>query len=155
MRKILFSFVFILLLARNVLACDCVEPLGVDKDKELYDVVFVGKVTSITKVPPNNADEIDMEIKITEFDVVELFKGTTIDKIVTEIITVCCMCGYIFEEGKEYLVYANRNAEGEKYNTSICSRTKLLEETEREELEILRMKETKAEIRNSKISEEE
>ena len=37
----------------------------------------------------------------------------------------CCTCGYPFELGKEYLVYAYRASNGQLH-TSICTRTRLL-----------------------------
>ena len=64
--------------------------------------------------------------QVTVFEVKKMWKGErSLNKITTKIITTCCLCGYEFEFGKTYLVYALKGSVNENlYVTSICSRTK-------------------------------
>ena len=43
-----------------------------------------------------------------------------------------CVCGYNFEEGKEYLIYASLDAETGKISTNSCMGNLLLEESKDE-----------------------
>jgi hypothetical protein len=42
--------------------------------------------------------------------------------------TECCACDYTFDVGKSYIVYAYLNTETNRFGTSICLRTKPLED---------------------------
>src|SRR4030042_3915443 len=120
---LLFTCAVSLLFINNLCACSCAAPEGtieeqVSKQCDQSVAVFIGTVTSIKKLSPKEyskefkaqaaADGIDdLEIELTEFEVVEVFKGPEAQKIHTEIVTICCLCGYKFETGGKYIVYAD------------------------------------------------
>jgi hypothetical protein len=88
------------------------------------DAVFSGRVASVSK--RNEAEVWGGSYRVFRFEVLEGFsgvEGTTVD-------VATGMgggdCGFGFEAGKSYLVYARRLENG-TFSTSICSRTRSLE----------------------------
>lgn len=127
MKKILSVAVFLILLTSlavdipRTYACSCIMPEPPLVSMEKSDAVFAGRVTNI--VPPANMMTTLDENKIT-FDVSTYWKG--IDRNPVQIFSAMssASCGYEFEEGKEYLVYAHES-DG-KLVTGLCTRTALL-----------------------------
>lgn len=79
-------------------------------------------------IPPG----ADMGGDITQFNEIQSWKGEHGKSFHTRINTMCCMCGYSFQEGKSYLLYLyGPNKEG-FYSTSVCSRTKPAGDAEKE-----------------------
>lgn len=130
----------------SALACSCHRVLGTVTEFNKEQAVFLGKVKSL--VP----DEREIEVtpiggkkagkpekqKIhgysVTFEVKESFKGPSeIKNLHTD--EGGGLCGYYFEVGKEYLVYAYE-FKG-MLNTSICTRTRLASDAE-DDLDILR-----------------
>ncbi len=124
MRKILFTFAVLLLLVsiKNVLACSCVRS---DPSKTLTQLVseaykdskavFSAKVLSMTEDPEKGEFRVKLRL-------IKSWKG----KLIKTLTLITGLgggdCGYFFEVGKTYLIYAYRD-EDKKLTTNICSRT--------------------------------
>lgn len=65
--------------------------------------------------------------EITEFSVVESWKGSHAKQIYTAIVTQCCLCGMRFAKGSRHLLYVYGPNKNGFYGTSICTRTKPIE----------------------------
>ncbi len=95
--------------------------------------VFVGTVTGVVKSAPQTREQARAE-KRAEIDWIppRRFKFSVELSFLgvegTEVEVGTGMgggdCGYEFEIGQRYLVYAHRSAQSERLSTSICSRTK-------------------------------
>jgi SdrD B-like domain len=86
------------------------------------NVVFAGTVTQITA--SENKDTFHR--RLIRFSVTDPFRGLTGSE--AEVLTGSgdADCGYGFQLGGDYLVYAHLNKEDNKLYTSICSRTRPL-----------------------------
>jgi hypothetical protein len=124
MKKILFvsvlmSFLF-LISAEKSFACTCLisdKPLKTQV-KEAFNgaaAVFAGEAVEVTKV------EGAFRIK---FKVEKSWKGESSDEIEVMTNADSAMCGYTFEVGKKYLVYAAGSTD--KLAVYLCSRTALV-----------------------------
>jgi hypothetical protein len=82
--------------------------------------VFSGKVVEIEK-PPSGPDWSSEDPETATFRVIESWKGTGGGTLEVKTPVSGASCGYHFEEGQEYLVYAS--GRGEPFETSICSGT--------------------------------
>jgi len=131
--SVVFMFlVCVFLGTRATSACTCAQPKDA-KPFDLAQAVFVGKVISVVKPKPRL---IDRRRKLYEYslELVVRFKVTTVWKYVTHTyVTLTTMeqsaaCGYHFDVGKTYLVYAYANQDG--LNTNLCSETKELSAAE-------------------------
>lgn len=103
-------------------ACTCIESRLPIEELEKSTAVFTGKVIDIDVrrgIVLSSADPV----KVT-FDVSETWKGPDYKVLVVTTVRYSASCGYPFEQGEEYIVYAR--GEEDKLNTGICSRTKLL-----------------------------
>ena len=120
----LILFISILQLGiQNVFACDCI-PITVEDGINTSDVIFSGKVKSI-KYLDNPKKTVESRIIVT-FDVFQFWKGK-VDREITLYTTYnrhSCQ-GYAFNNNGEYLVYANKQIDG-NLGTNICKRTTLL-----------------------------
>jgi hypothetical protein len=115
----------------HAFSCSCVEPLeNVAEDIAVSyknaDVVFLGKAEKVVRVPAQKEtlekEGYDPKLDDTTFKVLDSWKGVNTAHVVSRISTVCCLCGYKFEAGKTYLIYAEIKEGGTIY-TSICNRT--------------------------------
>lgn len=77
--------------------------------------IFSGEVLSVT---PKSESELDIKIKVGK-----VWKGKFAEEITITTAANSAMCGYTFEAGKKYLVYAN--GADDSLMTTSCSRTKL------------------------------
>lgn len=103
-------------------ACSCLQPPAPSVAAEESDLVFSGRVLSIEKSDPTDF----FSFLDVEFEVIEAFKGTEESSRV-RILTGpdSAVCGYRFEHGNSYLVYARGG--GREYWTGICDRTQSLD----------------------------
>jgi len=126
MKKPLFSMLSIIALLAlaqaETLACTCFAPFPkfslrarVMKARNEAQAVFTGKVLEITEDP----ETLSVVVKLR---VGRVFKGSLPEEI--SIVTAWSdgICGYRFEIGESYLVYANGPNES-SLGTSICQRT--------------------------------
>ena len=93
-----------------------------------------GSNTSQTKKNSNPG-----QMQRTQFVAVESWKGSHPKRFSTEVALVCCVCGYRFVKDKEYLLYLHSgpNEDG-YYRASVCTRTKPINSTTKQEIEVLR-----------------
>jgi len=124
MNKIIFTILFFtffnILNASNILACSCV-PLGSESIEEQVKLaytnstaVFVGEVVEVIRKP--NAYSVEVK-----FEIVKSWKNEFKDAVSITTGLGGGDCGYEFEVGKKYLVYAD--GEKNKLRTNICTRT--------------------------------
>lgn len=102
-----------LLFSPSAAACSCVAPPPPDKALTQATAVFVGKVV---RVDPTAGESLT-----ATFEVTKAWKG--IEMATAQVSTNAhgTLCGYAFEVGKEYVVYADGKTE---LSTSACTRTK-------------------------------
>jgi hypothetical protein len=121
-------------------ACSCLSSGPPCQEFGNTFAVFTGKVESIGDYPTtmnvgnNKFPYVQRSVK---FNVSEAFRG--INEKEVEIITGKGGgdCGYNFETGREYVVYAYQNKETGKLGTGICTRTRPIEKAE-EDLQYFR-----------------
>jgi hypothetical protein len=113
-------FILLILIPAISFCCSCVEPLpGTSEENQVLqelkdaDAVFLGTVLSIWPTPMFN--------KRVTILVHKSWKGIDSEKVVVGTGLGGGDCGYRFNRGEQYLVYAYLD-EGKLY-TSICSRT--------------------------------
>lgn len=112
-------FAFTFAAAGTSLACSCTESID-PIEKQVTDsyensaAIFSGKVTSVKPT----ADRYDVIVTLT---VKESWKGINGKRIKVRTAKDSSMCGYHFELGKEYLVYAHGTARD--LGVGNCSRT--------------------------------
>lgn len=114
MRMLANSLLTVLLATPGVaLACTCALNPPVPEAVDDSSRVFLGTVTSI--------ERHDGLLQRVTFQVSEHFKGSSVPTVQVENHAYGPMCGYPFQEGARYIVYAQGD-EGE-LQTSSCSRT--------------------------------
>lgn len=142
MKKIIFftlmSLMFLFVSANDLFACSCVaSPNSVKQQvKDSYKnsaAIFSGEIVSIT---PKDEWTVNIKIKVTKF-----WKGSALsNEIIITTSKESAMCGYNFEVGKKYLVYATGTKEN--LSTTNCSRTAIF--GDKQEIKFLdRLKKTK------------
>lgn len=102
-----------LALPGTALACSCAPRSDIPQAIEKAARVFLGTVTSIEDIPPFHQ-------RVT-FQVSEHYKGDAIDTLQVISAASAAACGYPFQQGIAYVVYAR--GEGERLTTGTCSRT--------------------------------
>lgn len=108
----------VVLVAGMTSACSCTLPEPASEAFDNADAVFVGTVTNIGS--PSVGSDIWGANSIT-FEPSRVFKGQSTSELTIQTWKDTAGCGYPFEEGKEYLVYAQHTAQG--HEVSLCSRT--------------------------------
>ncbi len=124
MAKIILYLFCLLLTASVALACSCIQPSPPQESLEQATAVFAGRVTNIEKpfISTSSLDPIT-----ATFDVSQVWKGDITQTVAIRTAQDSASCGYPFELGQEYIVYAWADPDhpGE-LNTGLCSRTNLL-----------------------------
>jgi len=95
-------------------ACSCMQQTQEDAAQNAV-AIFEGRVTRIEN--PSGQPKV-------HFQVVRSFKGSSQESLAASTANSSASCGYGFEEGKSYLVYASQE-EGALW-VSLCSRTALI-----------------------------
>ena len=109
----------------------------------ITDAVFSGQVTEIKDTPAKPASSSDSKFssmfrkKTVRFAVNESFRGIEERSVELETGMGGGDCGFAFESGQSYLIYAYRIRETGKLATGICTRTQLLSKAS-EDLEYFR-----------------
>lgn len=101
---------------RAVLACKCRGPVPACQETWEVDAVFVGEVTAVRATP--DGDDVT-------FDVREAFRGVQPGPLRMDRPMGTCSYGK-FEQGRSYLVFAQRNGRG--LATTRCNGTRPVEE---------------------------
>jgi hypothetical protein len=104
---------------RPAAACSCMEQ-GFDAARAGAVAIFEARVASI---------EVVDGTRHVHVDVVQTWLAAEHEHV--EIVTADneAACGYSFEVGRSYLVYAS-SVEGEAYRVSLCSRTRRMEDAD-------------------------
>lgn len=95
-------------------ACSCMAPGSPQESLESSAAVFQGTVASV-------ASDGDMGYRVT-FSADKAWKGVTASPLDVRTARDSAACGFNFEEGKKYIVYAYADEEG-ALATGLCSRT--------------------------------
>ncbi len=102
-------------------ACTCVEPPPPLEALEAADLVFAGLVIEILE--PDSS----MFTRSFRFAAKRRWKGPVTDTMRVETAWSSASCGYPFEVGETYLVYAYEgNVFANPYSTNLCTRTRPL-----------------------------
>lgn len=110
-------------------ACSCIEPLPPSESLDEAEAVFSGVVLSKRLVRHNT-------IKVT-FKVSCVWKGALKEEITVFTALQSATCGFSFQRGNEYLVYAHKTQFfSSKLTTNLCTRTKELSVADDEILEL-------------------
>jgi hypothetical protein len=118
---------------RGVLGCTCGGPIPVCSVYWGTDTLFLGHVVRIEHVYDEPPDERVVDGKkitiigpgqnLVHFDVTKVYRGArSSEQVVIHTADQGSACGYAFEQGRDYLVYASAGTNGE-LNTSHCTRT--------------------------------
>jgi hypothetical protein len=105
-------------------ACKCMLQ-SVEQAKEQASAIFEGHVSEVASVPVQG-DPNFTQTRAT-LKLVRVWKG--LDKTETVEVTTAsetAACGFPFEKGQSYLVYADKGEQG--YTVSLCSRTRPMAE---------------------------
>lgn len=142
MFSIFISFVSIVSVPSPSYACSCIEPPSVEEEVERSEAVFSGEVLKVT----NQKDYNGYKKKIL-FDVSTIWKGESQSQAIITTGQGGGDCGFDFQEGVEYLVYANPSSmygDDDDLVTIICDRTTELKDAG-DDLKVLGQGETPAE----------
>jgi len=133
-----------LMAPRMAVACDCANAGPPCKAFQATPNVFAGRVTNIStiRVKLQNGDDYPQLLVLLQID--RNYRGQE-GKSTVEIVTGDGGgdCGFSFQQGKRYLVYAYPHPATGKLYTGICQRTRLLSEAG-EDLEYLARKDDPA-----------
>ena len=108
--------------AGEALACVCARvgsPCAAIASSDA--VIFSGTALEVSGPQDPAGSPSSERVVRVRFSVTELFRGAPAETIVVSTPENSGMCGYAFEAGESYLVYASRTAQG--VVTSACSRT--------------------------------
>ena len=96
-------------------ACSCAE-VGLEQAIAGADAIFEGVVDSI---------EVDAsaDVRVVRFAVTQAWRGVMTERIEVRTHVSEAACGYTFEIGRAYLVYAS-GPSASAYQVSLCSRTR-------------------------------
>ena len=115
-------------------ACTCLTPPSPSRGAEAVDVVFVGTAANVEHIEADGwlygawksmlgAEHLyEFETLRVTMDVSTAIKGTDKLNWFLETAATTELCGVLFREGEEYLVYAFDGA-GETVTTDMCTRT--------------------------------
>ncbi|MCA9381129.1 hypothetical protein KC678_02600 [Candidatus Dojkabacteria bacterium] len=121
MKKIYFLATFIIISiisTSTVAACSCIQPGTPIEEANKGQIIFSGTVESITEV-----DDLNLQVTVKPI----MSWTSDLLSMTTPVSTAnnSAACGYNFEEGKDYLIYAYEH-EG-NLSTNLCTRTQLLD----------------------------
>ncbi len=122
-------------ISSTVYACSCAQPLTVEAEFTRSEAVFAGRVLEVKEQRNFNGSMT----KAALFEVSHIWKGGSESQIIIHTGSGGGDCGFHFEEGKEYLVYAHPSTmygDNELLVTIICDRTNVLDQAQ-EDLAIL------------------
>ena len=109
-------------------ACKCLQPGAPSEELEKFSAVFAGKVVSIQhSYDPKAAFASPGDHTTVGFEVSAVWKGSVHEGMYITTPPTGGTCGFVFDEGEEYIVYAHDSTYAEGgYTAGICSRTALL-----------------------------
>ena len=110
------------------LACTCVPSKRPAEELELASAVFSGKVVEVRK--HRQSEDIFTRVEAV-LRVERAWKGVEGATVSVFTASHSAACGYGFKEGRTYLVYAYKDAQG-RLSTGICGRTRRLKDAGRD-----------------------
>jgi hypothetical protein len=130
----------VLICAESAQACSCISGGPPCQAYGNTAAVFIGTPTAVDKTTVKRGDgarQYDYPQRLFTFSVEETFRGVDAAKV--QVVTGMGGgdCGYNFQIGEHYLIYAGRDPNSNVYGTSICTRTRLVSEAG-EDLEYIR-----------------
>jgi hypothetical protein len=133
MNKLIFLIIFLFCGFKSY-SCDCAELPTVAKNWESASEVFTGEIIKVdTLLYGNNGAKIySYTCRILKSYKSEIHHGRELRTILSQ---SSASCDFMFQIGKTYLIYAK--AESQTLASSICSRTNIVENVEKEELQTL------------------
>jgi hypothetical protein len=114
----LFVLASLVLTTTSAVACSCIGPGSPLEELAERDAVFSGRVLAITMV-----NEYDLQAHVMVYS---SWKGSPSGVIAVQTSIESSMCGYFFEVGGEYLIYANDITDSDALWTDNCQRTNRL-----------------------------
>ena len=129
MRKVLFGLMMLFAFcvsSFSAFACSCIMLGTVAEEVDRADAVFTGRV--IAADTSDYRAYVFPDVAVT-FTVQEYWKGVLSEPLVIHTGQGGGDCGFGFEEGESYLVYAYADDTGDLH-ANICSRTALLSDAE-------------------------
>jgi hypothetical protein len=123
---LLLPLLLLLLCVDTAHACDCIKPGPPCQEYGQFDTVFAATVISKSRTAVDDRDYV-----VVRFTVEQVFKGDAGGQE-TEVLTGLGDgdCGYPFQIGKQYLVYASRFGQPLKLYSGTCSRNRLMSEAD-------------------------
>lgn len=120
-----FGSIFLLavLAAPAAVACSCIPNSPPQEAYEAADLVFVGEVIDIEDEPGTYPAGWRVTLRV-----LHPVKGVFIETIMVNTANNSAACGFPFEQGRSYFVYAD--TEESKARVSLCSRTAALEDAD-------------------------
>ena len=116
--------------ASVTLACSCAPPPPPKTALAQSHAVFVGKVT---KIDGGEGRSVSVTLEATT-----TWKGVAEKNVVVQTASDSAACGFTFEVGKSYLVYAyltgEEGAKDRALATNICTRTHLVDDRAKEDI---------------------
>jgi len=111
-------------------ACSCMESPSAMAAYNASNVVITGRVSNIRNIYAQGSPTTPLRLRVTIQVYRTLKGGFSGHRRYIYTAPHSAMCGYPFEVGRAYLIYAYRNTEGgpPRLSTNLCSRTKPLSE---------------------------
>ena len=145
--NLVMATTLVALASSESMACSCVPQAGSLEDQVLaaYDaneVVAIARSASAQMVIPEWARGPEYssvaEQRVT-WQLLEVFKGASVGTLTTQqMATSYSSCAFSFVVNRDYLLYLLPPRTGGHYKPNRCSRTRMLEGVDEEEIEILR-----------------
>jgi len=107
---------------QQAFACTCLPPGSPSEELERSTAVFSGRAVGM-EVPSGRTMSSADPVEVT-FKVYAVWKGPKSDTVTVTTARSSVSCGYEFETGRAYVVYARGKADD--LQVSLCSRTKPL-----------------------------
>ena len=151
MRTLVLLLLIFLISTTNAIGCTCIskkETLKNKVTKEFVksDIIFTGNVVAITDLNKHPTKSSSGDPIQYTFEIIEHLKGVDTKREIQVISArFGSSCGYEFQIGKTYMVYAIKSDHYSKstgnehdYSTSICSRNNYVARVTKKEKRILR-----------------
>ena len=104
-------------------ACSCIMPGSPQEEMGRSSVVFQGKVTEVRGAPAGDMVNSMDPVQVI-FEVSRVWKGPEYKNLVISTAMSSASCGFEFQPGQEYIVYANGGEDS--LETGLCTRTRSL-----------------------------
>jgi hypothetical protein len=121
--KIVLALIFLTFISKNSYACSCMS-YDIEKADAEHEVIFIRKVIQVEKqLLVDSSFLFPYKFKTVNFEVHKHYKdleGASFDLATPN---DSAACGYYFEKGTDYVVFASHNKERWKYEVDSCSPT--------------------------------